>query len=198
MDFIRAGKLGSLISREYAQEFFALLVKYRDISASQAASRLGLHIKTTQDFLEALLEEGIVSRREVSEGKRPYFRYSLERTKLSIDVDISSLHDREADGRLLGLRIRETRNSGAIFKSSGGDDRISSITFFSGSGRSRTSRKLNLTASQGRFIFHLPFPTQDHAPVAVIAEKSGIDESRMPEILDLVEILLENGIIDKA
>ena len=56
MDFAAARRLGACLSRDYADEFFRLLVNYRDISASEAASRLGLHIRTAQDFLEALAE----------------------------------------------------------------------------------------------------------------------------------------------
>ena len=54
MDFNSAAKLGSLISKDYAEEFFKLLIKYKDISASEAASRLNQHIKTAQDFLDGL------------------------------------------------------------------------------------------------------------------------------------------------
>ena len=41
MDFKRAAKLGNYLSKDYAEDFFNLLVNYQDISASEAASRLG-------------------------------------------------------------------------------------------------------------------------------------------------------------
>ena len=62
MDFNTASKLSSLISKDYAEDFFKLLVMYQDISASEAASRLNLHTKTAQDFLEGLDSFGIVSK----------------------------------------------------------------------------------------------------------------------------------------
>ncbi|MCK5220255.1 MAG: hypothetical protein KAR14_01620, partial [Candidatus Aminicenantes bacterium] len=49
-------KISTLLSREYTYNFLKLLMNYRDISASEAASRLELHIKTAQDFLEGLTE----------------------------------------------------------------------------------------------------------------------------------------------
>lgn len=55
MDFETAAKLGAYFSKDYAEELFRLLVNYKDISASEAASRLNLHIQTVQDFLEAML-----------------------------------------------------------------------------------------------------------------------------------------------
>ncbi len=54
MDFGAARKLGACLSRDYAEGMFRLLVNYQDISASEAASRLGLHIRTAQDFLDTL------------------------------------------------------------------------------------------------------------------------------------------------
>ena len=54
MDFKTAAALGALLSKDYAENFFKLLVNYQDISASEAASRLNLHIRTAQDFLESL------------------------------------------------------------------------------------------------------------------------------------------------
>ena len=53
MDFKRAAILGSYISKDYAEDLFRLLATYQNISASEAASRLSMHIKTVQDFFEA-------------------------------------------------------------------------------------------------------------------------------------------------
>jgi len=78
MDFKTAAILGTYISKSYAEDFFKLLVNYHDISASEAASRLGLHIRTAQDFLDAMASLGILEKVEVYEKKRPYFRYSLQ------------------------------------------------------------------------------------------------------------------------
>ena len=51
MDFKKAAILGSYISKDYAEDLFRLLVTYKDIPASEAASRLNMHIKTVQDTL---------------------------------------------------------------------------------------------------------------------------------------------------
>ena len=65
MDFKTAAKFGAYFSKDYAEEIFRLLVNYKDISASEAASRLNLHIQTAQDFLEAMTSLGIFSKKEV-------------------------------------------------------------------------------------------------------------------------------------
>lgn len=196
MDFKTASKLGSLISKDYAKDFLKLLVIYQDISASEAASRLNLHTKTAQDFLEGLSSQGIVSKKEVFEKKRPYFRYSLNKKELTIDIDLSTLYDGQENQKKLKWRIREKRNSGAMFKTSGKSDQISAIHFFVGKGRTRDERTLNLTRNQGIFLFHLPFPTEPFKNIADIIKKAKIDQSFIPEILDIVEVLEQYKIIE--
>ncbi len=78
MKFETAARLGAIISKDYAEDFFKLLVNYQDISASEAASRLSLHIRTAQDFLDSLTELELVKKTEVFEKKRPYYRYTSD------------------------------------------------------------------------------------------------------------------------
>ncbi|NQV03307.1 MAG: hypothetical protein HQ542_11715, partial [Bacteroidia bacterium] len=91
MDFKQAAILGSYIAKDYAEDLFRLLATYKSISASEAASRLELHIKTVQDFMEAMSELGFLEKEEVYEKKRPYFRYTLKKKKISMDLDLVPL-----------------------------------------------------------------------------------------------------------
>ena len=97
MDFKQAALLGSYISKDYAEDLFRLLANYSSISASEAASRLNLHIKTVQDFMEAMYELGFLQREEVYEGKRPYFRYTLSSNHILMDLDLAPLFPQPAN-----------------------------------------------------------------------------------------------------
>ena len=197
MTFKEAAVLGSFLAKEYAEEFFRLLVNYRSISSSEAASRLNLHIKTAQDFLEAMTGLGILEKEEVYEKKRPYNRYSLVVEKLSMVLDLKSLgtnRDPEDQG---SFRIREHKNAGVNFSTARNNQHFSSVAVWIGKGRNRTERKINLTLPQGKFLFHLPFPTAYFESVATIMQKSGVEESAMSEILDIVYALIELKVIEK-
>lgn len=198
MDFKTASQLGSIISKDYAENFFKLLVIYQDISASEAASRLNLHISTAQDFLEGLNSQGIVSKKEAIEKKRPYFRYSLKKKSVTITIDFVSLYDKQDHQDRLKWPIREKKNSGAIFKTFSKADFISTVLFFTGRGRTRIERKISLTRNQGNFLHYLPFPTEPFLSVVNIIKKAKIEESSIPEILDIVDTLLEYKIIEKG
>ncbi len=196
MDFKSASKLGSLISKDYAEEFIKLLLKYKDISASEAASRLNQHIKTAQDFLDGLADLGIVRKEEVYERKRPYNRYTLIKEKVSLNIDFASLHNPADEPVRLKKRIRERVNSGANFTTSGSNPIISSVSIFTGEERSKKERKISLTNGQGRFIYHLPFPNAEFLSISEIMNKAGIDESLTSEILDIVDMLEKLNIIE--
>jgi len=195
MDFRTAARLGSLLAKDYAEDVFDLLVNYRTISASEVAARLALHIKTVQDFLDGLTELGILSKDEVFEGKRPYFRYVLEQERIFLDLDLMQVkHFPSADS--LSLRIRERENAGARFSVARSDDYITSVTIWTGIGREREERRIKLTTPQGKFLFHLPFPKAVALTVSEIMRKAGLEETLAPEILDLVQLLDKYDVIE--
>jgi ribosomal protein S25 len=196
MDFPTASKYASLLSKDYAEDIFALLVNYQAISASEVAARLNLHIKTAQDFLEGLEALGIVSKEEVLEKKRPYYRYILQQTRLVIDIDLAQVKQ-EPSHHSLSLRIRERENAGARFSAARNDDYITSVAIWTGEGREREERKIKLTMPQGKFLYHLPFPKAQAMSVAEIMQKAGVDESLAPEVLDLVQLLERYDVIER-
>ncbi len=195
MDFHTAAQYASLLSKDYAEDIFRLLVNYRAISASEVATRLNLHIKTAQDFLESLEQLGILAKEEVLEKKRPYFRYVLKKTSLVIDIDLAQIKS-EPSKNSLASNIRERENAGARFSVARGDDYITSVTIWTGDGREREERKIKLTTPQGKFLFHLPFPKAEPLTVDEIMRKAGIDHNLAPEIVDLVQLLEKYNVIE--
>ena len=139
MDFKTAALLGNCLSKDYAESFFRILVDYRDISASEAASRLDLHINTAKEFLESLTSLDLVDKNEVYEGKRPYFRYSMTACRISIDLDLSLLK-RPEPLQESESKIREAKAANARFITARNGASISSIAVWTGKGRSRNER----------------------------------------------------------
>lgn len=194
-EFESAQLLAALVAKDYARDFFRLLVMYRDISASEAAARLSLHVKTAQDFLEGLARSGILDKHEAAEKKRPYFRYTLKETTIRITVDLDTLYDANQTTQHKNWLIRERKDSGALFKEGRGD-RIAAVHVYEGKGRTRSERRLGLTESQGRFLYYLPFPTEAALSVTDICLKAEIPSQSLPEILDLIQILSGHGVLE--
>ncbi len=196
MDFKEAAKLGAFIAKDYAEEIFRLLVNYQDLSASEAASRLKLHIKTVQEFLETMTILGILQKKEVYEKKRPYFRYKLKTERILMDINLNTLIEGDRHKGELKERIKERKNAGARFTTARNFEAISSVIIWTGSGRNRQERRINLTMPQGKFLYHLPFPTASALSVGVIMDRANVHQKYMPEILDIIDLLKEWRVIE--
>ncbi|MFC1972213.1 hypothetical protein ACFLVE_02255 [Chloroflexota bacterium] len=196
MDFRTAAILGTYLSKDYAEDFFKLLVNYHDISASEAASRLGLHIQTAQDFLDAMASLGILEKVEVYEKKRPYYRYSLKTQHIQMDIDLTRIEKKRSAGDL-DRYIREKARAGANFVLSRDGKAISHVVVWSGSERDRKEHRISLTKSQGVFLYNLPFPNAEFLSIAEVMEKADIGSELAPEILDIVELLVKYGVIEE-
>jgi predicted transcriptional regulator len=195
MDYTTAAQLSAYLSKDYSADFFKLLVNYQDISASEAASRLSLHIRTAQDFLDGLAALGIVNKTEVHEKKRPYFRYNLTTQKIKLEVDLTEFA-KENPGEGLSRLVREMKDIGANFSVARSGDCFNSVTIWEGDGRERKVHKISLTTPQGKFLFHLPFPQAKPVTIADVMENAGVDPDYSTEIQDIVDELSRLGVIE--
>lgn len=196
MNFEEAARFGTYISKSFARDIFRLLNNYRDISASEAASRLGMHIQTVQDFLEAMADLGILSKKEAIERKRPYFRYTLATQKISFEIDLLNELETSGEDRLEQSKIREKKNAGVRFSLARNGQYFSNVAIWVGKGRERTEKKINLTIAQGKFLYNLPFPDGEHLSLEEIRVKAGVEPEQLPEIKDLVEELIQYKVIE--
>lgn len=191
--------LGVLLSKKYGKDLFKLLKVYKDISASEASSRLGLHVQTVQEFLEATASIGLTEKNEVVEKKRPYYRYTLIMSEMNLKFDINELLDEKEviEIRSNSVLIREMRNSNSHFTTARAGNFFSAISATVGSGRDRTQKRINLTNAQGKFLFHLPFPDAKPLTVDQVMIEAGLDQENKPEIDDIVDELVTLKVIER-
>ncbi len=198
MDFKTAAKPALYLSKDYAENIFRLLVAYKNISASEAASRLSMHIKTVQDFLEAMASFDILDKREVFEKKRPYFRYTLKTRRVTLDIDLGPLFQKSHADDRLSMNIRERKKANARFAVARNNQYISGVAIWTGKGRERKEKKINLTTPQGKFLYNLPFPNAKYLSVSEIMQIAGLEQSLAPEILDIVNVLIKYEVIENG
>lgn len=196
MDFKKAAKISAYLSKEYAEKIFRLIMAYQDISASEAASRLGIHIRTVQDFLETMSEFGIIEKKEVYEKKRPYYRYSIMKKKIEINIDLDKEFPNISNNPT-DFKIKEAKDTGAKFSMARNGEYFSTVTIWIGDGRTSKERKINLTSAQGQFLYYLPFPDALSMSIDEIMEKASINEISRSEIVDLVNELHDLHVIEK-
>lgn len=196
MEFKEAAVLGSYISKEYAEPLLKLLVNYKSISASEAASRLSLHIRTVQDFLEAMTDLNILTKEEVYEKKRPYYRFTLQQQVIKMEIDLNNLMENNSNSNENSISIREKNNSGARFTTARNGQYFSNVVIWVGKGREGKERRISLTEAQGRFLFNLPFPNAAFMDITQIMKKAEINTDHISEIMDIVNLLIEYGVVN--
>lgn len=196
MDFKEAAIISNYISKSYAERIFKLIVTYKDISASEAASRLGLHIRTVQEFLHYMAHFEILEKKEVYEKKRPYYRYSIKKKKIEIIIDLDKEFSKNTEENK-EFKIKESNNSGIKFSVARNGEYFSTATIWIGDGRESKEKKINLTVSQGQFLYYLPFPDAIPLTIDEILRKGNIDITHKAEILDILNELFELRVIDK-
>lgn len=197
MNFKDAAKISAYLSKDYAEKIFRLIMAYQDISASEAASRLGIHIRTVQDFLETMSDFGIIEKKEVYEKKRPYYRYAIMKKKIEINIDLDKEFPSPSNNPS-DFKIKEARDTGAKFSMARNGEYFSTITLWIGEGRTSKERKINLTSAQGQFLYYLPFPDALSMSIDEIMGKANIGEINRSEIVDLVNELHELKVIEKT
>jgi len=196
MNFEQLQIFGAYIAKDYSKDIFKLLLDYQSISSSEAASRLGLHIKTVQEFFEAMTSANILMKIEVYEKKRPYFRYRLKQDFITLNLDLNELVSKNNNNNSQNLKIRERKNSSLLFNIGRHGKYLSSLGIMIGKGRDRKEKKVNLTENQGKFLYKLPFPDAEPKSVEDIMRDTDINDNFKQEILNIVEYLIENNAID--
>ena len=196
MDFKKAAILSNYISKDYAEDIFKLLMSHHNISASEAASRLEMHIRTVQEFLEVMAINDIINKEEVYERKRPYFRYSIKKKKIEIIIDLEEAFPKSKKTNT-DFKIREMKNSGAKFSVARNGQYFSTVSLWIGNGREGKQRTISLTVYQGTFLYHLPFPDAEPLTVEEIMKKSGIGKIHITEINHIIDDLFKLKIIEK-
>lgn len=196
MDFKRASIICNYISKSYAEKIFKLIATYQDISASEAASRLDMHIRTVQDFLDTMALYDIIEKKEVFEKKRPYYRYSSKKNKIEIIIDLNKEFNKNTEAES-EYKIREVKNSGAKFSIARNGDYFSTVSLWIGEERKTKERKISLSIPQGKFLYHLPFPDAEALGIDEILQKGSLDDTHKSEILDIVNELFDLNIIEK-
>ncbi len=194
-DFEKIKLLGSYISKDYSKELLRLLFLYKDISASEAASRVGMHIKTVQEFFDALSQIDLLEKNEVYESKRPYFRYILKTNVINIKLDINELIPQIVNAQK-ELLIREKKNANVRFTTARNKLFFSTVSVWIGKRRDTFEKKISLTIPQGKFLFNLPFPNGDFLTIPEIMAKAEVSDEHKSEIIDIVDLLIEYKVVE--
>jgi len=115
-----------------------------------------------------------------------------------MDIDLSPLFTDTRPNNKLAKRIRENKNARVRFTVARNNQYISNVYIWIGEGRERKERKLNLSIPQGKFLYHLPFPSAEFQDISTIMKNAGVDSDHSSEVLDIVKELEEYQVVESS
>jgi len=193
------------LGKEQASTILVHLLRSPYSTASEIAAALGIHIATAQKYLEGLEKGRMVESRVRPSKPRTAKEYRLTDTEFSIRIDIEEMERRGIAEAAAGagaaqradpaaIFVRERARTDVVYEWDDAGKRITAVMFFRKGLRKRMEKKVGLKDDEGRFLWCVPFQSEDFKSVAWVLKESGLRMS-VKGVMEMVERFEEMGIV---
>ncbi|ODS35289.1 MAG: hypothetical protein A7316_04170 [Candidatus Altiarchaeales archaeon WOR_SM1_86-2] len=189
-----------VLGKDHCMEVVETLYIREWSTATEIAEELKIHTATAVKYLSELHEIGIVEKR-VREGKyKDAFEYRLIEAEINLTLNFEEIIEEESEGvieKARSIRVKERVRDDVNYEWDDEKQKILKINIVGAGLRRGVRESIELSDTEGRFLWNMPYPSEDYISVEQICEKSGIKNPvEMKKILDLVRILKEKNIIE--
>ena len=195
------------LGKEQASSILVHLLRNPHSTASEIAAALRIHIATAQKYLEGLEKGRLLESRVRPSKPRTAKEYRLRSTSFSINLDIEEMERQAIAEAAAAARagaaqqadpaaifVRERARTDVAYEWDDSGKRITAVMFFRKGLRRRMEKKVSLKDDEGRFLWHVPFQSEDFKSAAAVMEESGL---RMDDrsVVEMVDKFDEMGIV---
>lgn len=171
-------------------------------TATEIAEELKIHTATAVKYLTELHEIGIVEKR-TREGKyKDAFEYRLINPEINLTLNFEKIIAEESKGviKKAGLiKVKEQVRDDVNYEWDDEKQKILKINIIGSGLRRSIKESVELSTLEGRFFWHMPYPSEESISVEQICEKAGIKNAlEFKKILNFVDVLKEKGIIEAS
>lgn len=188
LDIDLARDRGSVLGKALSIKILGYLVSNPYTIASEVADRFGIHIATASKYLSEMEKAKLVASRIRQTGRKPAKEYYLLSDKIKFEIDLSEIPQSDAASRLEKQEVREQGGQNVAYDWDPDRPVIQEILLIRDEDGRKRAKKMTLDEVEGRFLWGLPFPGEEHRNAAQIARAAGILD---PEDLEKVERLLD-------
>ena len=192
----------SELGKEHALSILEILYSRGPRTASEVARELDIHISTSQAYLEALQNFGVLGCGP-REGRKGLVEYSLVNNTLQITIDLAKIIDAKAKvarGKSVVYMVREKAGAKISYEWNEPERRILKINFMERSkafGRLNIARSIQLSEVEGKFLWAMPQSTEAPSSVLDVAKKAMVDGPLdLIPIIELVEMLSREKVLE--
>ena len=171
-------------------------------TATEIAEELKIHTATAVKYLTELYEIGLVEKR-TREGKyKDALEYRLKESEINLTLNFEKIIEEESKDvikRAKIMRVKEHARDDVNYEWDDEKQKIRKINIVRAGLRRGVRESIELSDIEGRFLWHMPYPSEDFISVEQICGKSGIKNvMEIKKILALVDLLKEKSIIESS
>ena len=203
MDVTTFRKLTKVLGKEHNINILEEVNQRGWATASEIAKELKIHVATSMRKLSELEDAGFLKKRVRKGNNRETCEYALKKPKIDLSLDFAQVLKQkslEAVKEAQRLFIKERSNDNVVYDMNESERRIIRINFMQkafGGLRRKVGRSLDLTELEGRFLWNLPFQSDDPKSVFDICEEGGIKmPEEMKKVIEFVSRLNDLGVVE--
>jgi len=203
-DFIRTANLEearevmTALAREYSVDLLRELHGTGWSTASEVARNLGIHVATAMRKLSELEALGLLEKRVRAGTDLVEYRSVSARVEIVLDFDgEAKAAARDAWSVAKSILVRERPNRKVVLEADERAEVVRRIVFVKTVRLRTTAQVMELTEAEGRFLWHLPFASQDAASVAEVCRRGKIENPiHVSNLLDFVKEMESRGVLE--
>jgi len=186
------------LAREYSVDLLRELHGSGWSTASEVARNLGIHVATAMRKLSELEALGLLEKRVREGTDLVEYRSVSARVEIVLDFDgEAKAAARDAWSVAKSILVRERPNRKVVLEADERAEVVRRIVFVKTVRLRTTAQVMELTEAEGRFLWHLPFASQDAASVAEVCRRGKIENPiHVSNLLDFVKEMESRGVLE--
>ena len=169
-------------------------------TATEIADELKIHTATAVKYLTELHEIDLVEKRTRPGKYKDALEYKLINSKINLTLNFDKIIKEESAGvieKARSIKVKERVRDDVNYEWDDDKQKILKINFIGGNLRRGIKEFVSLNDCEGRFLWHVPYPSDESLLVFRICEKAGINNAMdIKKILKFVDFLKDKGVVD--
>jgi len=190
----------SILGKEHCIDVIETLYIKEWCTATEISEELKIHIATAVSYLSDLHDIGLVERRIRGGKYKDAYEYSLKSTSINLNLNFKEIVEEEGKGiteRAGLIKVKEIVSDNVNYEWDDEKQKILKINIVSAGIRRGVQESIELNTLEGRFLWCVPYPSEEGLSVEQICEKAGIKNPiEIKKMLKFVDVLKEKRVIE--
>jgi len=197
-DLEEAREVMTALAREYCIDLLRELHGTGWSTASEVARNLGIHVATAMRKLSELETLQLLEKRVRAGSDLVEYRPVSARVEIVLDFEAEAkAAKRDARSVAESILVRERPNRKVVLEADERAEVVRRVVFVKTVRLRTTAQVMELTEAEGRFLWHLPFASEQAASVAEVCRRAKIENPiHVSKLLDFVKEMESRGVVE--